>query len=58
LLVVVFMVHNASLVPVCRHYHRLKQAEGWTLQQTSPGVMTWLTPAGRRYTTLPSQHPT
>jgi hypothetical protein len=44
--------------PLCRFCHRLKQAEGWTLTQASPGVMTWTTPAGRRYTTLPSKHPT
>jgi Domain of unknown function (DUF222) len=47
-----------NLAPLCRHHHRVKQAEGWTLIQPSPGVLVWLTPAGRRYTTLPSQHPT
>jgi hypothetical protein len=36
----------------------MKQAEDWTLEQILPGVMAWLTPAGRRYITLPSQHPT
>jgi hypothetical protein len=43
---------------LCRHHHQVKQAEGWTLIQPSPGVLVWLTPAGRRYTTMPSQHPT
>jgi hypothetical protein len=47
-----------NLSPLCRRHHRLKQAEGWTLTQPTPGVLAWLTPAGRRYTTLPSQHPT
>jgi hypothetical protein len=49
---------ECNLAPLCRHHHRVKQAEGWTLQQASPGVMSWLTPAGRRYVTLPSKHPT
>jgi hypothetical protein len=39
-----------NLAPLCRHHHQVKQARGWTLQQTSPGLMTWTTPAGRRYT--------
>ena len=56
--VIAFMVHNDSLVPLCRHHHQVKQAQGWTLTQPAPGVLVWLTPAGRRYTTLPSQHPT
>jgi Domain of unknown function (DUF222) len=47
-----------NLAPLCRHHHRVKQAEGWSLIQPVPGVLVWLTPAGRRYTTLPSQHPT
>ena len=49
---------ECNLAPLCRHHHRVKQTEGWQLRQPSPGVMTWTTPAGRRYTTLPSQHPT
>jgi hypothetical protein len=49
---------SCNLAPLCRRHHRLKQAQGWKLEQNSPGIMTWLTPAGRRYTTLPSQHPT
>jgi hypothetical protein len=47
-----------NLSPLCRFHHRVKQVQGWKLEQTLPGVMSWLTPAGRRYTTLPSQHPT
>ena len=49
---------ECDLAPLCRRHHRMKQAQRWTLQQVSPGVMAWLTPAGRRYVTLPSQHPT
>jgi Domain of unknown function (DUF222) len=42
---------ECNLAPLCRHHHRCKQSEGWHLDQTAPGVMTWTTPAGRRYTT-------
>ena len=44
--------------PGCRHCHRRKQALQWALEQPSPGVMIWTSPAGRRYTTYPSKHPT
>jgi hypothetical protein len=40
---------ECNLAPLCRHHHRCKQAEGWRLEQPSPGVMCWTTPAGRRY---------
>lgn len=49
---------ECNLAPLCRYHHRVKQAEGWKLEEICPGVMAWLTPAGRRYITLPSQHPT
>ena len=49
---------QCDLAPLCRRHHRMKQTQRWTLEQVSPGVMAWLTPAGRRYVTLPSQHPT
>jgi hypothetical protein len=39
-----------NLAPLCRRHHRVKQARGWALEQVSPGVLTWSTPAGRRYT--------
>ena len=48
---------ECNLAPLCRHHHEVKQARGWTLEQTSPGVMTWTTPAGCRYTTTPTEHP-
>jgi Domain of unknown function (DUF222) len=44
---------ECNLAPLCRHHHRCKQSEGWHLDQPAPGVMTWTTPAGRRYTTTP-----
>ena len=43
-----------NLAPLCRRHHRVKQARGWTLEQVSPGVLTWSTPAGRRYTVTPT----
>jgi uncharacterized protein DUF222 len=49
---------ECNLAPLCRRHHRCKQAEGWRLEQPSPGIMAWQTPAGRRYITLPSKHPT
>ena len=41
----------------CRHHHRAKQAHGWRLEQKQPGHHTWTTPAGRMYTTGPTQYP-
>jgi hypothetical protein len=46
-----------NLAPLCRHHHEVKQSPGWVLHQTSPGVMTWTTPAGRRYVVGPSDYP-
>jgi hypothetical protein len=44
---------ECNLAPLCRHHHRCKQSEGWQLRQPRPGVMSWTTPAGRRYVTRP-----
>ena len=41
----------------CRHHHHAKQAPGWRLDQHQPGHHTWTTPAGRTYTTGPTQYP-
>ena len=46
-----------NLAPLCRHHHQAKQSPGWALDQTTPGVLIWTTPSGRRYTTQPSQYP-
>jgi hypothetical protein len=46
-----------NLAALCRRHHQVKQAPGWALQQTTPGVLTWTTPAGRRYTVTPTQYP-
>jgi Domain of unknown function (DUF222) len=47
---------ECNLAPLCRHHHRCKQAEGWRLEQPEPGVLIWRTPAGRTYTTTPTQY--
>jgi hypothetical protein len=44
---------ECNLGTLCRHHHRCKQAQGWRLAQPSPGVMSWSTPAGRCYFTVP-----
>jgi hypothetical protein len=49
---------ECNIEPLCERHHHLKHTEGWLLTQPAPGVLVWITPAGRRYTTLPSQHPT
>ncbi|HLI42720.1 MAG TPA: DUF222 domain-containing protein [Streptosporangiaceae bacterium] len=43
-----------NLAPLCRHHHRVKQAEGWSVAQPEPGMLVWRTPAGRSYTTTPT----
>jgi hypothetical protein len=48
---------ECNLSPLCRRHHEAKQAQGWRLAQTVPGVMTWITPSGRRYTTYPTSYP-
>jgi hypothetical protein len=48
---------QCNLAPLCRHHHRCKQTEGWQLEQSQPGVMTWTTPAGRHYITPPGASP-
>jgi hypothetical protein len=48
---------ECNLSPLCRRHHHAKQACGWHLTQDQPGVMTWRTPSGRTYTTLPDPYP-
>jgi hypothetical protein len=45
---------ECNISPPCRRHHRVKQAPGWKLEQTSPGVMQWTAPSGRTYTTTPT----
>jgi len=46
-----------NLSPLCRHHHRVKQAQGWWLEMPEPGVLRWRTPAGRTHTTTPTVYP-
>jgi len=45
---------ECNLAPLCRRHHRMKQRQGWRLEQPSPGVLRWRTPGGRTYTTTPA----
>ena len=47
---------ECNLGPLCRHHHRVKQAQGWRLTQPEPGVFVWNTPSGRSYITGPTYH--
>ena len=48
---------ECNLAPLCRRHHQAKQAARWHLTQDQPGIMTWQTPSGRTYTTLPEPYP-
>jgi hypothetical protein len=43
--------------PKCRHDHQLKQDPRWKVEQHPDGTFTWTTPAGRTYTTGPTEYP-
>jgi len=43
--------------PKCRHDHQLKQDPRWKATQHPDGTFTWTTPAGRQYTTGPTEYP-
>jgi hypothetical protein len=49
---------ECNLGPKCRRHHRAKQAPGWRLEQTEPGVMRWTLPSGRTHTTTPTIYDT
>jgi hypothetical protein len=42
------------LGPKCRRHHRAKQAPGWRVEQTEPGIMRWTLPNARTHTTTPT----
>ena len=44
---------QCNLAPLCRHHHRCKQAEGWRLEQITPGIMRWTTPPAANTTPHP-----
>jgi hypothetical protein len=42
-----------NLSPLCRHHHKLKQDPHWHLFQPWPGLLIWVTPAGKWHTVIP-----
>jgi hypothetical protein len=42
---------ECNIAPLCRAHHRIKQAQGWKVEQPEPGVLVWVTPAGLTRTT-------
>jgi hypothetical protein len=49
---------ECNLSPLCEYHHKVKHSQGWRLEQPEPGVITWITPSGRRYFTGPDTYPT
>jgi hypothetical protein len=43
--------------PKCRHDHQLKQDSRWKVTQHPDRTFAWTTPAGRTYTTGPTEYP-
>jgi hypothetical protein len=44
-----------NLAPLCRRHHRTKQHPHWRLAQIFPGLLVWITPAGRWHIVRPFQ---
>ncbi|MBD3943799.1 DUF222 domain-containing protein [Microbacterium sp. NEAU-LLC] len=42
-----------NLAHLCRRHHVLKTVDAWTVEQTSPGVLVWTSPTGRKHTDRP-----
>ncbi|MCC9206250.1 HNH endonuclease signature motif containing protein [Arthrobacter sp. zg-Y769] len=42
---------HGNLECLCRKHHALKTAGFWTARQPQPGVIEWMSPAGRKYRT-------
>jgi len=42
-----------NLAHLCRRHHVLKTIDAWTVEQTSPGVLVWTSPSGRKHTDRP-----
>jgi len=49
---------ECNIAPLCRWHHKVKQAEGWRLEQPSPGILAWITPSGWKYVVIPAAYPT
>jgi hypothetical protein len=48
---------ECNLYPLCRRHHRVKQAQGWRLEQPEPGILIWTLPCGRQVTVTPEPYP-
>jgi hypothetical protein len=48
---------ECGMAPLCRRHHRAKQAQGWQLEQLSPGELVWRLPHGRMYRVEPDPYP-
>ena len=45
---------SCNLAPLCRAHHRvIKQHPSWTLLQPWPGLLVWITPAGKWHIVMP-----
>ena len=47
---------SCNLGGLCRYHHQVKGQSRWQLEQVTPGIFTWTTPTGRRYTVQPDFH--
>jgi hypothetical protein len=47
---------SCNLGGLCRFHHQVKQHRRWRLSQPTPGIFSWITPAGRAYRTEPDRH--
>ncbi|HVT71222.1 MAG TPA: DUF222 domain-containing protein, partial [Trebonia sp.] len=47
---------QCNLGPKCRRHHKAKQAPGWRVEQSAPGVIRWTLPSGRTHTTRPTAY--
>jgi Domain of unknown function (DUF222)/HNH endonuclease len=48
---------ECNLAPLCRYHHRVKQLQGWRLEQPEPGILVWVTPSGWKHIVTPDAHP-
>ena len=44
---------HGNLAHLCRRHHVMKHHTAWTVEQTSPGVLVWTSPTGRKHTDRP-----
>jgi Domain of unknown function (DUF222) len=47
---------DGNLGPACRRHNRMKERDGWTVLQPTPGTFTWTGPTGHTATTTPTSY--